>query len=109
MQYFFDLDDVQAQEMPGRKRKLVVGNNLMLVFVDREGATEQDHTHDVEQFVLLIEGKARFTVDGDTREIKAGQIVHIPSGVPHQLEAETPIRYLGIYTPLREAVIKAEA
>ena len=56
MQYFFDLDDVQAQEMPGRKRKLVVGNNLMLVFVDREGATEQNHTHDVEQFVLLIEG-----------------------------------------------------
>lgn len=109
MQHFYDLNDVEAQDMPGRKRKLIVGKDLMLVFVDREGATEQDHAHDVEQFVILLEGNARFTVDGETREIKEGQIVHIPKGVRHQLDAETPIRYLGIYTPLREAVIKAEA
>ncbi len=109
MQHFFDLDDIQAQDMPGRERKLIVGENMMLVFVEREGATEQDHTHDVEQFVLLLEGNARFTVGGETREVKAGQVVHIPKGVPHQLHADTPIRYMGIYTPLRDAVIKAEA
>lgn len=109
MQYFFDLDDIQEQDMPGRKRKLIVGKDMMLVFVDREGSTEQNHTHEVEQFVLLLEGNARFTVNGESRNIKAGQVIHIPKGVPHQLHADDPIRYLGIYTPLREAVIKAEA
>ncbi len=109
MQHFYDLDEIQAQDMPGRKRKLIVGKDMMLVFVEREGATEQDHTHDVEQFVLLLEGNARLTIDGETRDIKAGQVAHIPKGVPHQLHTDTPIRYLGIYTPLREAVIKAEA
>lgn len=109
MPYFFDLDELEPQKMPGRNRKLVVGDNMMLVFVDREGATEQDHAHDVEQFVVLLEGKARFTVDGETQDIKEGQVVHIPKGVRHQLHAETPIRYLGIYTPLRDAVIKSEA
>ena len=36
MQHFYDLDEIEAQDMPGRKRKLIVGNDMMLVFVERE-------------------------------------------------------------------------
>lgn len=107
--HFYDLNRVDAQDMPGRRRKLVVGENVMLVFVDRETGTTQEHSHNNEQMVYLIEGKARFGVAGEEREIEAGQVVHIPAGVPHRLVALTPIKYLGIYSPPREAVIKAEA
>ena len=109
MQHFHDLSKVEAQDMPGRKRRLVVGKNVMMVYVEREGGTTQSHSHDNEQLVYLQKGKARFTVAGESREIEAGQVVHIPAGVPHQLEAHTPITYIGIYSPPREAVIKAEA
>lgn len=109
MEYFYDLAKVDAQDMPGRKRRLVIGKNLMLVYVEREEGTTQSHSHDNEQLVYLQKGKARFTVAGVSREIEAGQVVHIPAGVPHQLEAHTPITYIGIYSPPREAVIKAEA
>ena len=34
--------------MPGRERRLVVGENVMMLYVEREGGTEQEHSHDVE-------------------------------------------------------------
>lgn len=109
MQYFFDLSQMDGQDMPGRKRRLVVGKDVMLVYVEREAGTTQEHTHDNEQLVYLQKGKARFTVDGETREIEAPGVVHIPKGVLHGVEALTPITYIGIYTPPREAVINATA
>lgn len=81
MEYFYDLARVDAQDMPGRKRRLVIGKNLMLVYVEREGGTTQNHSHNNEQLVYLQKGKARFTVAGVSREIEAGQVVHIPAGV----------------------------
>ena len=109
MEYFYDLSKVEEQDMPGRKRRLVVGKDVMLVYIEREAGTTQEHTHDNEQLVYLQKGKARFTVDGESREIGAGGVVHIPAGVPHGLEAHTPITYIGIYTPPRKEVIEATA
>ena len=109
MQHFYDLNQVKEQDMPGRKRRLVVGKDVMLVYVEREAGTTQEHTHDNEQLVYLQKGEARFTVDGDSREIEAGGVVHIPSGALHGLEAHTPITYIGIYTPPRKEVIDATA
>lgn len=109
MEYFYDLSKVEQQDMPGRKRRLVVGKDIMLVYIEREAGTTQEHTHDNEQLVYLQKGKARFTVDGESREIEAGGVVHIPAGVPHGLEAHTPITYIGIYTPPRKEVIDATA
>ncbi len=110
MRYFYDLAEVAPQRMPGRERRLVVGENVMMLYVEREGGTEQEHSHDVEQLVYLLKGEATFTVAGDeTRKVEAGQVVHIPRGVPHRLDAPTPITYIGIYSPLREEAIRAEA
>jgi quercetin dioxygenase-like cupin family protein len=109
MEHFYDLSTVEEQDMPGRKRRVVAGENVMLVYVEREAGTTQEHTHDSEQLVYLQKGKARFTVDGESREIEAGGVVHIPAGVLHGLEAHTPITYIGIYTPLRKEVIDATA
>ncbi|MFC1492292.1 cupin domain-containing protein [Nitrospinota bacterium] len=72
----------------------------MLVYVEREADTSQEHTHENEQLVYLLKGKARFTVNGESHEAEAGHVVHIPAGVPHGVEAHTPITYLGVYTPL---------
>ena len=109
MKYFYDLAEIEPQKMPGRERRLVVGEQVMMLYIEREGGTEQDHTHDVEQLVYLMKGEATFTVAGETRNVKAGQVVHIPKGVPHRLDAPTPITYIGIYSPLREEAIRAEA
>ncbi len=95
--------------MPGRRRRLVVGENVMLVHVEREAGTSQDHAHPQEQLVHLLAGRARFTVGGETREAGPGTVARIPPGVRHQMEALTPVTYLGIYSPPREEVIRGDA
>lgn len=42
MRYFYDIAEIEPQKMPGRERRLVVGENVMMLHVEREGGTEQD-------------------------------------------------------------------
>ena len=56
MQYFYDLAEIEPQKMPGRERRLVVGEQVMMLYIEREGGTEQNHTHDVEQLIYLMKG-----------------------------------------------------
>ena len=41
------------------------------------------HTHAAEEALYMIEGLARFTFQGQTREIGPGEIIFFPSGVLH--------------------------
>jgi mannose-6-phosphate isomerase-like protein (cupin superfamily) len=57
------------------------------------------HVHfDIVQSWELLSGQARVVVDGETRELKAGELVEVPSGVPHQdihnpYEADLTVRW----------------
>ncbi len=76
MEHFCDLVKIEEQDMPGRKRRLVIGKDMMMVYVEREAGTTQEHTHGNEQFVYLLKGKARLIVDGESHEAEAGQVAH---------------------------------
>lgn len=101
---FYDLKELDAKQLPGYLRRVLTGKNLMLVYVEREAGSVQEHSHPNEQMVYLLEGRGRFRVGGEEREVEAGQVAHIPADVPHRLEALTPVRYLGIYSPPREEI-----
>ena len=42
------------------------------------------HTHPYDETFILEDGRATFTVDGETIEAEAGQIVVVPAGVAHK-------------------------
>lgn len=48
------------------------------------GAAIPLHTHNCEESVLLLEGRAIAEIDGERQEIGAGDISWIPEGVPHR-------------------------
>jgi quercetin dioxygenase-like cupin family protein len=48
------------------------------------GAAIPLHTHNCEESVLLLEGRAIAEIDGERHDIKAGDISWIPQGVPHR-------------------------
>lgn len=48
------------------------------------GAAIPLHTHNCEESVLLLEGRAIAEIDGERHEIEAGDISWIPEGVPHR-------------------------
>ena len=102
---FYDLQEVDYKQLEGYKRRVIVGENLMLVYVEREAGSTTEHSHPNEQMIYLLEGRARFRLGDEEREIKAGQAIHVEPDLVHQVDALTPIRYIGIYSPPRVALI----
>ena len=88
------------------RRRLVTGERAMLaqVFLDR-GAVVPRHAHENEQFTYILEGALRFWLgEAGEREIivRAGEVLHIPSGVPHKAEALEDTLDLDVFCPPRQ-------
>ncbi|MDQ3222647.1 MAG: cupin domain-containing protein [Gemmatimonadota bacterium] len=60
-------------------QQLFVGLNCF-----EPGQSQKIHVHaGSDKFYLVVTGKARMTVAGETREVEAGTVVWAPAGVPH--------------------------
>ena len=88
------------------RRVLAYTPRLMIVEVNFEQGSEGSvHTHPHCQNTYVRSGRFRFTVDGDSVEVGAGDTLAFPSDIPHGtlcLEAGT---LLDIFTPMREDFI----
>ena len=68
------------------------------------GQTQRIHTHaGADKFYLVVSGRARMTVGGETREAGPGTVVWAPADVPHGVaEAlERTVMLVGIAPPPR--------
>ncbi len=83
-------------------RKLVAGKRQMLVQVYlKRGALVPLHSHESEQMTYVLDGMLKVRVDGEEVIVRDGEVVRIPSGVPHQTEALTDTFELDLFSPVR--------
>ena len=62
-----------------------------------------EHSHPNEQVGLILSGDLEFTIGGETRTLKPGEMFRIPGGVPHSVVAlDQPVRVLDIFHPVRD-------
>ncbi len=90
-------------------RRLFTGERLMLAHVYLEkGAIVPTHSHENEQVTWIIEGALRFWIgeegSDDVRElvVSAGEVLHIPSNVPHKAEALEDTFDVDVFSPPRQ-------
>lgn len=88
------------------RRRIVTGDRAMLaeVLLDR-GAIVPRHSHENEQFTYILTGALKFWLgeDGETEiVVKAGEILHIPSHLPHKAEALEDTVDLDVFCPPRQ-------
>ena len=89
--------------MPGYHGKMVHGDQLTWAFWTVEkGAVVPEHQHRHEQIMHVVEGDFEFTLDGETKIYKSGDIVHISSNLPHSGKAITPCKLMDVFSPARE-------
>lgn len=92
--------------VPGIRRRLVTGQDMMMaqVFLD-EGAVVPKHAHHNEQLTYILEGALRFRL-GENLErevvVRSGEVLHIPSNVPHEAEALEDTLDLDVFHPPRQ-------
>ena len=68
------------------------------------------HAHPHEQITLVERGRARFTIEEQTRIASAGDVLHFPSGTRHgatMLDEEVVL--IDIFTPVREDFLPSDA
>jgi quercetin dioxygenase-like cupin family protein len=84
-------------------RKVVAGDREMLVqsYVKR-GCLVPTHTHESEQMTYVLQGALKFVVGGEEITVREGDVLHIPSGVAHQVEALEDTFELDVFSPGRD-------
>ena len=87
-------------------RKLITGDRMMLAHVYlKKGAVVPQHSHENEQITYILEGGLRFWIGADESEVidvLAGEVLHIPSHVPHKAEALEDTLDVDVFSPPRQ-------
>lgn len=99
--------DVELEEVsPMLSRKLLTGQRMMLaqVFL-KKGCVVPRHQHENEQYTYILEGALRFWIGEDesqVQDVRAGEVLHIPSMVWHKAEALEDTLDLDVFDPPRQ-------
>lgn len=103
----FRWDDVPKERVTDSiSRRLVTGERMMLahVYLDA-GAIVPTHSHENEQLTYILEGALHFWIGEDGEEevtVRAGEVLHIPSNVPHRAEALEDTLDVDVFSPPRQ-------
>ncbi|MGH7573932.1 MAG: cupin domain-containing protein [Longimicrobiales bacterium] len=100
-------DDLPMEEVTSLLgRKLITGEQIMLAHVVlKKGCIVPRHSHHNEQLSWIIEGALRFWIGEDEAEevvVHAGEVLHLPSNVPHKAEALEDTIDIDIFSPPRQ-------
>jgi quercetin dioxygenase-like cupin family protein len=84
-------------------RQMVWGEREMLArIILRKGAIVPRHSHENEQITYVLDGALRFTLgDGRVITVGSGEVLVIPSNMPHQAEALEDTIDLDVFSPPR--------
>ena len=87
-------------------RRLVVSERMMLAHVYlAKGSIVPRHSHENEQLTYILEGALRFWIGADETEeiiVRAGEVLVIPSNVPHKAEALEDTLDVDVFCPPRQ-------
>ena len=65
--------------------KKPTGNVTVFAFAEGEGLSE--HTAPFDALVHVLDGRAEVTVGAQAQEVRAGEFLVLPAGIPHALRA----------------------
>lgn len=100
-------DDMPKEALnPELSRRLISGERTMLAQVYLEkGCVVPRHSHENEQLSWIVEGVLRFWLGEDEStvvDVAAGEVLHIPSNLPHKAEALEATLDVDIFSPPRQ-------
>ena len=100
----FIWDDVELETMSDViSRKVISGEKAMVaqVFLKKD-AVVPEHFHESEQITYILEGALKFELEGREVVVHKGEVLHIPSYVPHRAVALEDTLDLDIFAPIRK-------
>ena len=104
---FFRWDSMKKERVSDMlERRLITGDRMMLAHVYlKKGCIVPRHSHENEQLTYILEGALKFWIGDDGAEeitVSAGEVLLIPSNVPHKAEALEETLDVDVFSPPRQ-------
>ena len=104
---FFRWDAMKKERVSDMlERRLITGDRMMLAHVYlKKGCIVPKHSHENEQLTYILEGALKFWIGDDGAEevtVSAGEVLLIPSNVPHKAEALEETLDVDVFSPPRQ-------
>ena len=83
-------------------RKVISGDKAMVAQVLlKKGAVVPEHHHESEQLTYILDGALKFQLEGREVIVRKGEVLRIPSNVPHRAVALEDTLDVDIFSPIR--------
>ena len=84
-------------------RQIVTGERAMagMITLQKESHVPK-HSHESEQLTYVLEGSLRFLIEDQEILVRAGEILVIPSWVPHEATAVEHTVEIDLFSPIRQ-------
>ena len=104
---FYRWDSMKKERVSDMlERRLITGDRMMLAHVYlKKGCIVPKHSHENEQLTYILEGALKFKIGEDGGEeivVSAGEVLLIPSKVPHMAEALEETLDVDVFSPPRQ-------
>jgi quercetin dioxygenase-like cupin family protein len=100
-------EDIPREKLNDRlDRRLVTGERIMLAHVYlKRGCVVPKHSHENEQLTYILQGALQFWLGEEQKEevvVRAGEVLVIPSNLPHKALALEDTLDVDIFCPPRQ-------
>ena len=104
---FYRWDSMKKERVSDMlERRLITGDRMMLAHVYlKKGCIVPKHSHENEQLTYILEGALKFWIGEDSSEeitVRAGEVLLIPSNIPHKAEALEETLDVDVFSPPRQ-------
>ena len=103
---FYRWDSMKKERVSDMlERRLITGERMMLAQVYlKKGCIVPKHSHENEQLTYILEGALKFWIgeDGAEEITVHGEVLLIPSNIPHMAEAREETLDVDIFSPPRQ-------
>ena len=104
---FYRWDSMKKERVSDMlERRLITGDRVMLAHVYlKKGCIVPKHSHENEQLTYILEGALKFWIGEDSSEeitVRAGEVLLIPSNIPHKAEALEETLDVDVFSPPRQ-------
>ena len=105
--HLYRWQDLESEQLsPTVTRRMIMADRVTLAqFRLEAGALIATHSHEHEQLTYIEEGLLRLWLGEDeaqVHDVGAGEVLHIPSNLPHRAEAIETTRATDVFCPRRD-------
>ncbi len=95
--------DVREEQLNAfLSRRVISGERAMVAQITlKKGCVVPEHAHESEQISWVFKGALQFTIGGEQITVREGEVLCIPSNVPHGAVALEDCFEADVFSPIR--------